>query len=340
MTTTLQENTPRRWLRVLICGLALVLLGLIAWQSVPNHRNDDTTAPTTKTEPTQGRAYWWFDDHGQATRFVDHDGNLLFDKGWSEKDHRFREYEIHSGNLISAYLADGVPATLTTPTKTVKGAASVEVTISTNQFTSLATAYNAVKKERLITHYPPDVVSSPAEHMLRAVLRARLQNGKTVATFVAVNPRAVKNKVVADAYAKGYSPWEMVQGTPEFDHKANYVWDFACTRYAVELKGEKATLAKMRQVLPFKMEDLSIGRGQSPDDLWEGGEYRATTKTPCGVKVVNQRPTSKPSPTPPPPDRPAPKPDPESLPPKDTDPEERPSDEDPKPTPPTSKDPE
>ncbi len=346
MTTILEENTPKRWPRIISILAVLAIVVMLLWRfTLPGNPQDcpgdcPVKPKVTQAEPAQGRAYWWFSPDGQATKFVDRDGNVLVNKNWSEKDRRFPEYKVHSGNLMSANLADGVPATLIAPTKTIKGIASVKVTISTDQVAYLAKAYNALEKELLITHYPE--VISPAGLMLSAVLRARLQNGKAAATFVAVNPKTKKNQTVADAYAKGYKPWQLVVGTAEFDYDNEYVWDHACTRYAVELKGEKATLAKMRQVLPFKTEDLSIGRGQSPNDPWEGQVYWANTKTPCGVKVVNQGPTPKPSPTPTPtlpPDRPAPKPDPESLPPKGTDPVERPSDND-TPPPTTSKDPE
>ena len=308
MTTTLQENTSRPWLRVLIGILALVLLGVIAWRFVPADNSNTTTSPTQSDEDREQRShYWWFDANGQATKATGYNGAVLYDSGnWSDKDQRFKEYGIHSGGFISAYPEDDVAATLATPNKTVKGTALVEVTISTNQFASLATAYNAINKDgrRL-----KDTVDSPAEVMLEAVLAHH--TAKVTIPFKAVNPKTDKNKVVADAYTKGYAPWELVKGTPDFDYDNEYAWDHSCTRYEVKPKNEKVTLAELQKALPLKV-DLNINNGSGSH--WEGRVYWENTKMPCGVKVVNQRPTSKPTapPTPsPPPDRPAPKENPE-----------------------------
>ncbi len=307
MTTPLQESPRRRWPRVLIAILAAILVLIIGYLVL--HQN--TTQPDANQPDVAPKAQdytWYFDANNKATRATGRDGEVLYDSGrWSETDYAAREYGIYSSKFVATDL-DEVGASLTTPDKTVKGVTSLEVIITTDQFGALAEAYNALDRGN---HGAPPMehMESPAEFMVREVLTLHTFRNKIDVPFVAVDPKTEKNQVVADAYAKGYEPWELVKGTPDFDYSAKYVWDFTCTRYDVVNK-DKTALKKLQQsMLPLQLR-LEVGDGSSPGamDFWQGGEYWSDTKVPCGVEVVGQKPT--PTPTPPPKDNPQPEPKP------------------------------
>lgn len=302
MTTILEENTPKRWPRIIGILAVLAIVVMLLWRfAFPGNPQDCPGDCPIKPKVTQTEAAyaWYFDANGQVTKATGRGGEVLYDGGrWSPQDQRLNEHGIHSGNLISVYQVE-IKATLAAPNKLVKGVASLDVMILTGQFGKLAEAYNTINKDgrRL-----KDTVDSPAEAMLETVLAHYAAKGDVTIQFVAVNPKTDKNKIIADAYAKGYAPWELAKGTPDFDYNNKYVWDFACTRYDVEVNKKADVLTELGQSLPLKVKMAIAGGEASGPELWSDGAYWANTKTPCGVEVASKgnKPNGPPTPTPPP----------------------------------------
>ena len=292
MSIPLQETAKkRRWPRVLViigAIVALILGSLFLYGKV-------TTSPTTDQPvlASNPQAHtWYFDKNNQVTRATNRDGEVPYNSGsWSEEDYAVKEHGIYSSKFVTIdlYMVD---ATLAAPDKAVGGVTSLEVTITTDQFGALAEAYNTHNDTRdwvMGNGQPPtEGERSAAEFMLREVLASESFRKKVKIPFVTIDPKTETNKIVADAYAKGYEPWELAKGTPGFHYDNEYVWDFTCTRYDVIGQAD-AQLAELQEAAPPLELTLAVGDGFSSQgmDFWQGGEYWVEATVPCGIDVVS-----------------------------------------------------
>ena len=293
-----------RWLAALI-AIAVAVIAWIIFVNPSTDTKDDTAignidysaVPAPIEDPTSDLYVFYHNEDNRITRVTAPGGRLLFDNGWDTSDHRSPDSSLSSGYDISVNRY-GINATLLTPSgSTQEGTTYLEVSVGTDKLVALVETYNAIDSLEEDYEPTPGPPTIGAHDLLRGVLNHSALSNQALIEFVTTDDSWIEtNQAVAEAYAKGYSAWELFKGSPGFSYDVIYEYRFACARYGVVPGNNDQMIEQLQSILPRLDLTIAVGTERNPSpsrriDFWDGGHALVNSDEPCAVYPVEATPS-------------------------------------------------
>lgn len=240
----------RRWFKVLV---GILLAGLLGYMMFAFGRGPDSEPDSVYTNPPVSMPdAWRFSGRDDTvTRVVAPDGMVVYDNNHSADDWRVFDFDHKLGEDGVARTKLYAPATVALPDGSTAGT-TVNVEVSTDSLVKLIEQYNNLPKNVPGYGLYDNMKAEGAGFLLRNLMEVSGLKSQVNVQLIAVGDPVVRtNQLVAEAYAKGYSAWELAVGNSDFSHHDVYEYEFACIRYAVKV-GDNAHLpAYLAPDIPF-----------------------------------------------------------------------------------------
>ena len=305
--------SKRRFPRWLIAFIAIIV-AIFAWMIFANpfeDANNDTAIDgiddNVVPAPIEDPAYvFYHNEDNKITRVTAPGGELLFDSGWDKSDHRSPDYDLLFNGGTDAFSVNryNIDAAMVTPSGTIEGVTYLEVSVGIDKLVALVEAYNAIDHTDEEQEPAPGPPTIDAYDLLREVLSHSVLSDQALIKFITTgDPMVETNQVIAEAYAKGYSAWELYKGSPGFSYDGiDYKYRFTCTRYDVAAGNNDQMIEQLQSILPELDLTITVGSEQNPSpsrtvDFWDGGYAFVDSDEPCAAYPVEKVPPEPSIPT-------------------------------------------